>query len=83
MSSLMFRRVNCGDHACVTLFPPTAHFCGTWFQIAINTLMQLGDVERELGQRAVQAIDEVVRALPEDPLTQATAGLARGTDQQA
>jgi hypothetical protein len=68
-------RVNCGDHACVTLFPPTAHFCGAWFQIAVNTLMQLGDVNRELGQRAVEAIQEVVQALPEDPLTRATAGL--------
>lgn len=76
-------RVNCGDHACVTLFPPTAHFCGTWLQIAINTLMQLGDVDRDLGQRAVQAIDEVVQALPEDPLTQATVRLARGPDEQA
>jgi hypothetical protein len=68
-------RVNCGDHACVTLFPPTAHFCGTWFQIALNTLMQLGDVDRDLGQRAVGVIQEVVQALPEDPLTKATAGL--------
>jgi hypothetical protein len=38
-------------------------------------LMQLGDVNRELGQRAVEAIQEVVQALPEDPLTRATAGL--------
>jgi hypothetical protein len=68
-------RVNCGDHACVTLFPPTAHFCGTWFQIAVRTLMQLGDVNPELGQRAVEAIEEVVQALPEDPLSRATAML--------
>lgn len=71
-------RVNCGDHACVTLFPPTAHFCGTWFQIAINTLMELGDVNPDLGQRAVAAIQEVVQALPEDPLSTATARLAPG-----
>jgi hypothetical protein len=45
-----------GDHACVTLFPPTAHFCGTWFQIAMNTLVGLGDLDRDIGGRAVGAV---------------------------
>jgi hypothetical protein len=83
LTHLQVARVNCGDHACVTLFPPTAHFCGTWFQIAVNTLVQLGDVDRDLGERAIQAVGEVVRALPEDPLTQATTRLATGPGQQA
>jgi hypothetical protein len=80
LTHLQVVRVNCGDHACVTLFPPTAHFCGTWFQIAMNTLVGLGDLDRDLGGRAVGAIGEVLRALPQppDPLTEATARLVRG-----
>jgi hypothetical protein len=65
----------------VTLFPPTAHFCGTWFEIAINTLIRLGDVDPQVGQRAVEAVEEVVRALPEDPLTRATASLGPREDE--
>ena len=60
-------RVNWGDHACVTLFSPTARFCGTWFEIAINTLIRLGDVDPQVGQRAVEAVEEVVRASPRTP----------------
>jgi hypothetical protein len=53
----------------------STHFCGTWFEIAINTLIRLGDVDPQVGQRAVEAVEEIVRALPEDPLTRATASL--------
>ena len=78
LTHLQVVRVNCGDHACVTLFPPTAHFCGTWFQLAARTLMGLGDLDRAIGTRAIAAVQEVLRALPQpaDPLTDATARLA-------
>jgi len=32
-------RVNCGDHACVTLFSPSMWYCGTWFAHAVQTQM--------------------------------------------
>jgi hypothetical protein len=82
LTHLQVVRVNCGDHACVTLFPPTAHFCGTWFQIALGTLVRLGDVDRDLADRAIGAIGEVLQRLPQppDPLTEATARLVRRTD---
>jgi hypothetical protein len=78
LTHLQVVRVNCEDHACVTLFPPTAHFCGTWFQIALRTLARLGDVERELAERTIVAIGDVLQRLPQpvDPLTEATARLA-------
>jgi hypothetical protein len=80
LTHLQVVRVNCADHACVTLFPPTAHFCGTWFQIALNTLIQLGDLDRDVGGRAIEAIEQALRTLrqPPDPLTEATARLAPG-----
>jgi len=77
LTHLQVVRVNCGDHACVTLFPPTAHFCCTWFRIAVNTLVGLGDLDRELGARAVETLGEVLHALPPDPLTEATARLVQ------
>jgi hypothetical protein len=82
LTHLQVVRVNCGDRGCITLFPPTAHFCGTWFQIAVNTLMRLGDVDPDLGARAVNAIGDVLRTLPQPPdrLTEVTAHLAEGPD---
>lgn len=79
LTHLQVVRVGCGDHACVTLFPPTAHFCGTWFQIALRTLARLGDVERDVAERAHQAIGEALRRLPQPPdrLTEATVQLVR------
>jgi hypothetical protein len=54
-------RVERGDRACITLFPSTARFRGTWFQIATNTLIGLGDVDPDLGARAIAAIGKALR----------------------
>jgi hypothetical protein len=81
LTHLQVVRVSCGDHACVTLFPPTVHFCGTWFGIALRTLARLGDLTPDVAQRVQRAIDEVLEQLPQppDPLTEATARLVRET----
>ena len=81
LTHLQVVRVNCDDHACVTLFPPTAHFCGTWFQIALGTLVRLGDIDRDLADRAIGAIGDVLGRLPQgpDPLTEATLRLVQRT----
>ena len=65
-------RVNCGDHACVTLFSPSAWHCGTWFNNAIKGHAQAGALNKELVQRAADAIAAVLDALPEDEFTKGT-----------
>ena len=72
-------RVNCGDHACVTLFDPTFHFCGTWFGRAIETYLA-GDVRGELGaalQNAQPAVARLVGALQKEEPDNFTANLAK------
>jgi hypothetical protein len=67
-------RVNCGDHACVSLFDPTFHYCGTWFDKA--TVGHLGGgIRGELGeamQTARPALARLVAATAKqdpDPFT--------------
>jgi uncharacterized membrane protein len=66
-------RVECGDHACVTLFNPTFHHCGHWFLTAMRGHIAAGEaVPREAQaalRNAVQAVDALVRAIPQDPFT--------------
>jgi hypothetical protein len=68
-------RVNCGDHACVTLFSPSAWFCGTWFAQAIQGYAQVGALDPGTVQRAEEAIGAVLRQLPVDPFSEATLAL--------
>jgi hypothetical protein len=70
-------RANCGDHVCVTLFPPTLHHCGVWWLLAVKEAIDL----KHLPQNAVPAAQEVLAAgdklmklLPADGFT---AGLNR------
>lgn len=65
-------RVNCGDHACVTLFSPSGWFCGTWFANAIQGYAQAGALNREVVQRAVEAIRPVLAELPADEFSKGT-----------
>jgi hypothetical protein len=62
-------RVNCGDHACVTLFSPTLWYCGSWFVHAVRTQLeglQNAHVNPELARAAVAAVDKLLQALPGD-----------------
>lgn len=49
-------RVNCDDRACVTLFDPSFHFCGTWFESAGRTILAGG------GRAVPQALAGALRA---------------------
>lgn len=74
-------RVNCGDHACVTLFSPSAWFCGTWFAKAVQGYAQAGGFDRAVAQRAVQAVNALLEQLPADPFSKATLALDIKEDQ--
>ena len=76
-------RANCGDHVCVTLFDPSLHLCGTWLGAAINTYVAgrgggppLNQNLIGLLQNAGRAVDALVKAIPEDPISAQTAALA-------
>jgi hypothetical protein len=69
-------RINCGDHACVTLFSPTGHYCGTWFASAIHTNEAvLGElkVDGNLARAAATAVENFVAKLEPDPYAVNTA----------
>jgi hypothetical protein len=59
-------RLNCDDHACVTLFAPTLHFCGVWWKAALQEQIALGNVTPPKG--AMEAIDGLLDVMPVDPL---------------
>ncbi|MGH4025324.1 MAG: hypothetical protein ACRDRV_12185 [Pseudonocardiaceae bacterium] len=73
-------RVNCGDHACVTLFSPSAWFCGTWFAKALQGYAQAGALNPAVVQQAVPAIEAVLHELPTDPFSAATLELDTHTN---
>lgn len=62
ISHLSVVRVDCGDHACVTLFPPTFHFCGIWWLRAVQDVVELDRLPRDLADRAQEVVNEVLEA---------------------
>lgn len=70
ISHLAAVRVNCGDHACVTLFPPTFHYCGIWWLTPLRQYVEDGRINRDVGQRAIEAVEAVLEeAGGPDPFT--------------
>jgi len=68
LSHLAMVRINCGDHACVTLFDPTFHHCGTWFEKALDVNTTVG-AAGELGaamKAAKPAVARLVAALAKE-----------------
>ena len=76
LTHLQIVRVNCGDHACVTLFPPSLHHCGTWFEHAMQVHAGLGALDRDAVADAMKAIAVVLERVPRDPFTEAMEMLA-------
>jgi hypothetical protein len=75
-------RLNCGDHACVTLFSPSMWYCGTWFAHAVTTQMaglQKANIDPKLATAAVQAVNALLEKLPIDPFT---ANTRRAVEQE-
>lgn len=50
-------RVNCDDKVCVTLFDPSFHFCGSWFESAAKTILAGGG--KGVPQALAAALKEV------------------------
>jgi hypothetical protein len=78
-------RANCGDHACVTLFDPSLHLCGTWLGAAINTFVAGTHggpaLNRDLVavlQNAGAAVNKMLQVIEKDPLSETTNALAAG-----
>jgi hypothetical protein len=65
-------RANCCDHICVTLFSPSAHYCGTWFANALvqheGGLTRAG-VDPNLVRGAIEAVRALVGRMPADPFS--------------
>jgi hypothetical protein len=74
-------RVNCGDHACVTLFSPSIWHCGTWFRTAIrdhtDVLVKAG-MKAETARGAVAAVDAFLKQVKIDPFTANMEALQQG-----
>jgi hypothetical protein len=70
ISHIAIVRAECGDDECVTLFPPTFHFCGIWWITALQELVRQGAVDPEAGRAAGDAVQRVLGQIPMDPLTE-------------
>jgi hypothetical protein len=70
ISHLVTVRANCGDHVCVTLFPPTFHHCGIWWLVAARAAIERGELDRKAGGAAVEAVERLVATLEPDPFTE-------------
>jgi hypothetical protein len=77
ISHLQIVRANCGDDVCVTLFPPTFHWCGIWWVRALDELVGLGKVNRTQGKAAATAVRALLAELEMDPLTKAMEAIAQ------
>jgi len=73
ISHLVSIRANCGDEVCATLFPPTFHWCGIWWLIALRESIALDRLPPEAGDAAkvaVDAVETLLNQLPQDEFTQ-------------
>jgi hypothetical protein len=58
--------VGCGETACVNLVPPGAWTCGVQFNMALEFQARIGNVPRDLAERAIEANRAIVEYLPKD-----------------
>lgn len=66
----------CDENACVTLFNPHAHRCGTIYALAVNDLVQHGAVPQTMAQPALDGIAAINTAIVPTQLKFETAHLA-------
>lgn len=67
ISHLSMVRANCGNEVCVTLFPPTFHHCGIWWEIALRENIKLKRLPRNANaaaEAALRAVEELRKVLP-------------------
>lgn len=83
ISHLALVRVNCGDHACVTLFPPTFHWCGIWWLRALAVHSEMGLLDRDRAQAAMEAVRAVLDEVKVDPFTEAMEEIENEEDRKS
>ncbi|HEX8143301.1 MAG TPA: hypothetical protein VF553_11940 [Pyrinomonadaceae bacterium] len=78
ISHLQIIRANCGKEICVTLFPPTFHWCGIWWLVALReqAAMQRFPAQAE-ARNAINAVETLLKKLPMDNFTQAMLEIER------
>jgi hypothetical protein len=80
ISHLAAVRANCGDHVCVTLFPPTFHWCGIWWLTALKETIQLKRLPKgadDAARNAVNAVEALLKFIPPDEFTQRMQQISR------
>lgn len=82
ISHLVTIRANCGDEICVTLFPPTFHWCGHWWLIALRENIELNLLPAEAADAAKAAQEAVERLLDQLPPDDFTQRMLRITEQR-
>ncbi len=58
--------VGCGETACVNLVPPGVWTCGIQFNMALELQAMIGNIPRELAQKAIEVNRAVIEHLPKD-----------------
>ena len=58
--------VGCDETACVNLVPPGAWTCGVQFNMAVEFQAEIGNIPRELAQKAIEANRAIIEHLPKD-----------------
>jgi hypothetical protein len=72
ISHLVTVRADCGDEVCATLFPPTFHWCGIWWLVALRESIALKRLPENAGpaaNAAVNAVEALLRQVPQDDFT--------------
>lgn len=72
LTHIQIVRANCGDHVCVTLFSPSFHFCGTWWNSAnaANTVVfEHAGVDVGIARAALDAGQRLLAQIPADPFS--------------
>jgi len=69
ISHLQIIRADCAREVCVTLFPPTFHWCGIWWLIAARELVETKAIQAAPAQRAIAAVEELLKTVEMDPVT--------------
>lgn len=70
ISHLQIIRADCAKEYCVTLFPPTLHWCGIWWLVALQEHIEKETIKQtDVAKRAVGAVQELLKLVPMDGLT--------------
>ena len=81
ISHLTVVRADCGEHVCVTLFPPTFHWCGIWWLIAARQAVEMKLVDADVVKPAIEAMQRVTEAIEPDPFAERMAVVAESPEK--